>query len=41
MLDYTSVTRELRSVISRRREMLIFLGSVFAALGLFSITPSR
>jgi hypothetical protein len=35
MLDYTSVTRELRSVISRRREMLTFLGSVFAALGLF------
>lgn len=35
MIDYTSVTRELRSVISRRREMLTFLGSVFAALGIF------
>jgi hypothetical protein len=35
MIDYTSVTRELRSVISRRRDMLTFLGSVFAALGIF------
>jgi hypothetical protein len=35
MLDYTTVTREIRSVISRRRELLTFLGSVFAAMGLF------
>jgi hypothetical protein len=34
MLDYTTVTREIRSVISRRRELLTFLGSVFAAMGL-------
>jgi hypothetical protein len=35
MLDYTNVTREIRSVIARRRELLTFLGSVFAAMGLF------
>jgi hypothetical protein len=35
MLDYTTVTREIRSLISRRRELLTFLGSVFAAMGLF------
>jgi hypothetical protein len=34
MLDYTTVTREIRSVVSRRRELLTFLGSVFAAMGL-------
>src|SRR5690242_3991444 len=35
MLDYTNVSREIRSVIARRRELLTFLGSVFAAMGLF------
>jgi hypothetical protein len=35
MLDYTNVTREIRSLISRRRELLTFLGTVFAAMGLF------
>jgi hypothetical protein len=34
MIDYTSVTREIRSIVSRRRELLTFLGSVFAAMGL-------
>jgi hypothetical protein len=34
MIDYTTVTREIRSVVSRRRELLTFLGSVFAAMGL-------
>jgi hypothetical protein len=35
MLDFTTVSREIRSLISRRRELLTFLGSVFAAMGLF------
>ncbi|HJT76860.1 MAG TPA: hypothetical protein VJ739_06620 [Gemmataceae bacterium] len=35
MLDYTNVSREVRSLVSRRRELLTFLGSVFAALGIF------
>src|SRR5262249_38633425 len=35
MIDYTTVTREIRSLISRRRELLTFLGSVFAAMGIF------
>jgi hypothetical protein len=35
MIDHTAVTREVRSLISRRRELLTFLGSVFAALGIF------
>src|SRR5262249_1957218 len=35
MLDYTTVSREIRSRIRRRRELLTFLGSVFAAMGLF------
>jgi hypothetical protein len=35
MIDYTTVTRELRSLVSRRRELLTFLGSVFAAMGIF------
>ncbi len=35
MIDYTTVTREIRSLISRRRELLTFLGTVFAALGIF------
>lgn len=35
MIDFTTVTREIRSLVSRRRELLTFLGSVFAALGIF------
>src|SRR5262245_41500878 len=35
MIDYTTVTREIRSLISRRRELLTFLGTVFAALSVF------
>jgi hypothetical protein len=35
MLDFTGVTREVRSVVARRRELLTFLGTVFAAMGLF------
>jgi hypothetical protein len=35
MLDFTGVTREIRSVVARRRELLTFLGTVFAALSLF------
>ncbi len=35
MIDFTIVSREFRSVVARRREMLTFLGSVFAALGVF------
>jgi hypothetical protein len=34
MIDFTAVSREIRSVLSRRRELLTFLGSVFAALGI-------
>jgi hypothetical protein len=34
MIDFTAVSREIRSLVSRRRELLTFLGSVFAALGL-------
>jgi hypothetical protein len=35
MIDFTTVSREFRSVVSRRRGLLTFLGSVFAALGIF------
>lgn len=35
MIDFTAVSREVRSLLSRRRELLTFLGSVFAALGIF------
>lgn len=35
MIEFTAVSREIRSLLSRRRELLTFLGSVFAALGLF------
>jgi hypothetical protein len=34
MIDFTAVSREIRSVLSRRRDLLTFLGSVFAALGI-------
>ncbi len=35
MIDFTAVTREIRSLLSRRRELLTLLGSVFAAMSLF------
>jgi hypothetical protein len=35
MIEFTAVSREIRSLLSRRRELLTFLGSVFAALGIF------
>jgi hypothetical protein len=35
VIEFTAVTREIRSVLARRRELLTFLGSVFAALGIF------
>jgi hypothetical protein len=35
MTDFTNVSREICSVVARRRELLTFLGSVFAAMGLF------
>lgn len=35
MIDFTTVTREFRGLVDRRREMQTFLGSTFAAMGLF------
>ena len=35
MIDFTTVTREFRSLVDRRREIFTFLGSAFAAMGLF------
>jgi hypothetical protein len=35
MIDFQTVTREFRSLVHRRREMVTFLGSVFAASGIF------
>jgi hypothetical protein len=35
MIDFTTVSREFRSLVERRRELMTFLGSAFAALGLF------
>lgn len=35
VLDFTTVSREIRSIVARRRELLIFLGSMFAAMSLF------
>ncbi len=35
MIDFTTVTREFRSLIGRRRELQTLLGSVFAGLGIF------
>lgn len=34
-LDFSHVSREIRSLVSRRRELMLFLGSLFAALGLY------
>jgi hypothetical protein len=35
MIDFTTVSREFRGLVDRRRELFTFLGSVFAAMGLF------
>ena len=35
MIDFSTVTREFRSLIGRRRELQTLLGSVFAGLGIF------
>ena len=35
MIDFTTVSREFRSLIVRRRELQTLLGSVFAGLGIF------
>jgi hypothetical protein len=35
VLDFSTVSREIRGVVARRRELLIFLGSLFAAMSLF------
>src|SRR5947209_7385554 len=35
IIDFTSVGREIRSIVSRRRELLTLLGSIFAGLGIF------
>lgn len=34
-LDFGHVSREIRSLVSRRRELMTFLGSLFAALGIY------
>jgi hypothetical protein len=34
-LEFPTVSREFRSLVERRRELFTFLGSVFAAMGLF------
>jgi hypothetical protein len=35
MINFTTVTREFRSLVHRRRMLMTFLGSVFAATGVF------
>ena len=35
MFDFTTVCREFRGLVERRREVFMFLGTAFAALGLF------
>src|SRR4051794_14706521 len=35
VIDFTAVGREIRSIVSRRRELLTLLGSIFAGLGIF------
>ena len=35
MTDFETVSREIHGIIDRRRELDTFLGSVFAALGIF------
>ncbi|MGL5094293.1 MAG: hypothetical protein ACRDD1_01800, partial [Planctomycetia bacterium] len=33
-LEYSYISREIRSLVSRRRELVVFLGSAFAGLGI-------
>src|SRR6516165_1789630 len=35
MIDFQTVTREFRSLVRRRRELMTFFGSVFAVSGIF------
>lgn len=35
MIEFPNVSKEFRSLVSRRQELTTFLGSVFAALGIF------
>ena len=35
MIDFTTVTREFRSLVDRRRDLQTFLGSAFAAMSVF------
>jgi hypothetical protein len=35
VLDFGRVSRELRSVVARRRELILFLGSLFAGMGIY------
>jgi hypothetical protein len=35
MIEFTPVSREFASLVDRRRELLLLLGSVYAALGIF------
>ncbi|HEY8503431.1 MAG TPA: hypothetical protein VIL46_02540 [Gemmataceae bacterium] len=35
MIDFRSVSREFRGLVDRRQELFMFLGSAFAAMGLF------
>ena len=35
VLDFGRVSREIRSLVSRRRNLILFLGSVFAAMGIY------
>ncbi len=35
MIDFSTVSREFQGIVARRREQMTFLGSVFAASGLF------
>ena len=35
MIEFSTVTREFKSLVHRRRQLMTFLGSLFAATGLF------
>lgn len=35
VLDFGTIGREIRSLVSRRRELMMFLGSLFAAMGIY------
>jgi hypothetical protein len=34
-LDFAQVSREIRSLVSRRRDLMMFLGTLFAAMGVY------